>query len=1144
VPEEGAAILIQRILDRLLGHDFFIAYGHGDGDVFPKRLHQALKSQRFSVFLDEVGGYRGGDRIDRGTQRFAGNARRLIIVAGPHALESEWVFSEIQVNQMRARTQVVIDDQARTFETAGDDHRLKQVLSARKWLKRATGDDNFNDIVVDLAAGFTQYRRETRFYLMLGGIALAILTAAFASVWLGYEGKLAREQAQTQQLLASTGRLTTQVEAALRANPPRREDALRIAQKATRDTLAAGLAVPSATEQALRDAIAGSGGHPVACGPANPPLLEAPRQLGLGGRLFAREKNGHLCVWNEFDLSYLGTLDGPVAIARSVDSLHGTIWEVDRIGHLFSLNASKWSDGFRLAGTLSGFVTPPSGDADSGDPETVITGSSVVQHELAGHAVRIWPIPARPVDTISAFVFPSESARFDVFYKQGKILLDSTDSRSQATSASTHPRDKVGPRSLCLLDLRSDRCTPVPGAFNSSPKYVTLDDSATHLAMVYADRLQLLTYENGWKLTQSLLAKALGSSIAFAAFSGLGPSLFVSSEQGEAVLWNAGRNAVTRLPTSYAPLDSAESVVVWTSRNKRWLIVNDMMRGVTGYRIDDPSKGGQRFYPLNLPLRAAVRDATLGGRLAVDQRGSRLAFGNSETDAILLEPTDDSLTVRMRHLAGHDAPVTDLAFMADGTRLLTCDGSGSARWWDTEAEQSSTLPIAIATNPEDRRESADDGNFVAEPEDAGTLIASDDHTVLLVGRHKAYAVDGSSDPAGSGVGPKRRPAKLGDFPRSVRVPTAIAKAAAQAAIGYVDPSDNGDAEILADGRVYIAFRNDDTARAYTAHDLNGRDLITDSGEKVVWRGHATDRVNDLLFVSTVNRSICRYHMTDASSTQKCFSPAARADSGDDLGTDIVVVSPSRLLVNNSMLVELSEPSSTYSISKLPKQRSFCGTTGHLRHYLYRLCDDETVLIRLDTQEPAFYRLSIEPPATAIWLEDQGEVTTAFAANAKGVLAAFRIAHPEPGAGRQDPWAGDVAQLAEGRLDSGARINAILQQSGSGEQPSGLPIYTADSNGDIWRWQWIVSAARRGVLEQSVRAQSHQGIAAGLAEFLRNAGKQKWIASIGTDDLVLISPEAVGPLLRETARVFNEAPAQSTPSEPSATPSQALPGSLR
>ena len=120
--------LVRGLLDRILGHDFFIAYAHKDGDTFPKILHDGLTHLGYKTFLDEAGGYTGGAEITRGTARFAGNARRLIVIAGPAALASRWVVAETLASQLRNRVQIIIEDEARSFESAPADSRIKRHL--------------------------------------------------------------------------------------------------------------------------------------------------------------------------------------------------------------------------------------------------------------------------------------------------------------------------------------------------------------------------------------------------------------------------------------------------------------------------------------------------------------------------------------------------------------------------------------------------------------------------------------------------------------------------------------------------------------------------------------------------------------------------------------------------------------------------------------------------------------------------------------------------------------------------------------------------------------------------------------------------------------------------------------------------------
>ena len=1125
-PSFSLRAVIRRVLDRVLGHDFFVAYGHLDGTDFPRKLYQALKDQRFSVFLDEAGGYHGGAEIDRGTQRFAGNARRLIIVAGPAALESSWVLEEVAASQRRRRDQIVIDDPDQTFQNAPPDHRFKKLLGNRKWLKRSRADDNLSEILVDLASGFTAYRQETRSYLLLGGGMSAVLIAALVSIWLGYEGQIARQQATTARLLASTGRLTTQVEAALRAVPPRREHALRLALRATRDTLRANLPLPNSTEQALRNAIAGSGGLPVRCGADNPRLIEAPRQLGAGGPLIAAALNKQLCIWDGQNLSFLHAIARPDAVSRALYVEQGRLWEVDRTGRLSVLDVKQWQQGYRVVGQLTGFVDPPDRDSLVLDPETVVTRSAVVQHDGAGKTVRIWALPDTVADAgpIAGSVVKLATSQFQVFRKQDKVLI--TEPLRRGADAQSVKRNTDAGESrlrLCLLDVVSGNCASLPiPRLAGPPAFITLDNQGIRLAVTDGKNLHFLAKKVSWRQVKSLSQQRLGAPVLYATFVAE-QKLFVMGEGGEALLWDPSTQAMERLPASYAPLANPRSVISWVSSDRRWIILNDMLRGVVGYRVDG-AQTAQKFYPLNLPREVSARAATLGGRVTGDGARRRVAFGNGATDAILLETTADSLTIGRRELPGHDAPVTDLSLNLDGSRVFTIDNEGKARSWNAEAEQLTTLPIALPLDPGDRELMPDDGQRAQTSDYPGMVFTSDNQAVLLVGKSRGYgSYDVAEDSARGPVG-NRRPAQLSDFPISISVPNSVALAAATAAQGRIDVPEGKvwEAEAFANGGALAALLTDATVRVYTAQVRAGRTLRTDANEPIEWQGHAADRMTDTLFVVAKDRTICRFVLNDAPPAQKCFRPAAGSDFGAEFGSLVRVVSSNRLLSNSDRLVILDEGTKAYSIQAIPSATTFCGSSGVLsKLYFYRFCEKEVVIVKLDDARIAVRRVSLNALVSAIWLGQTPIGTAMIVGDVTGDLAIFDIEKPTA---RRDGGRGNAAadfkKIADGKLDSGARINALLAVTIPGIGPDAPRIFTADSDGGVWRWDLVRSSAGTTVLEQAVRLHAHRGLAVRLASLTRN-GKETWIASVGSDGLVLLSPDNTDALLSAADRVFDD-----------------------
>lgn len=102
--------MVRRFLDWLFGYDFFISYGHGDGMIYPERLHDALSAgrPRFSVFLDKKQ-YTAGEDLDAATERRVRMSKQMIVVCGPKALSSRWVRREVEVFQAKGRKPIAIE---------------------------------------------------------------------------------------------------------------------------------------------------------------------------------------------------------------------------------------------------------------------------------------------------------------------------------------------------------------------------------------------------------------------------------------------------------------------------------------------------------------------------------------------------------------------------------------------------------------------------------------------------------------------------------------------------------------------------------------------------------------------------------------------------------------------------------------------------------------------------------------------------------------------------------------------------------------------------------------------------------------------------------------------------------------------------
>jgi len=613
-----------------------------------------------------------------------------------------------------------------------------------------------------------------------------------------------------------------------------------------------------------------------------------------------------------------------------------------------------------------------------------------------------------------------------------------------------------------------------------------------------------------WQTSAVWPASGFASKPVFAAFL-RDTGLAVFGESGEAAIWTVDTGEVRQLPISYSPITAEESIRDWASPDGIWLIINDSMRGLAGYRLDGDSQT-QRFYPLNLPLETSIRESTSGGRLTADSAQHYVAFGDSGTDAILLEPSKLSLTTRLRRLRGHDSPVTSLSFTRDGNKLFTTDLSGSTRWWDTAAQSFQALPIALAADPENPSPIADNGNFVVMDDVSTALLAASNGRTLLVGAQSGY----SSYDLGNGITPTlargRRQAAPDDFPPGRSVPPAVAVAAFKDAVKGAEIDDEGywDAELLGN-RVLALMKTDSTVSVLTSKNSTATALLSATGKPIAWRSHAVDVSREHLFVLTPDTDVCR---ADAASPflATCFQPSDAAAVPQQFGETLKVISANRLIADYKSLIDLDETTKTYTISPLVQvDAGFCGTTGFMmERFLYRLCDAEAVVFDLQTPVPQPSRLPVNDPPTALTAAPQGNGVLLLIGTNKGRLIAYHSS------------AAGFVKSGAGQLDSRSRISATEVWSQTAGQSSSMTIVSSDRTGDVWRWDQVAGDGSPDSLIQAVRLHAHRGAAGMLA--VVSDGQGPWVASAGADGLVLLSPMDSGALLARADEMLGAPPA--------------------
>ena len=97
-----------RLVDVIFGYDFFLSYTWADGSKYAHSLYEKLKSQGFTVFLDEEEFARGDNWTLLG-RRALKKTRQLVLVATPMVHHCERVLNDLTAFQTSARRIIPIE---------------------------------------------------------------------------------------------------------------------------------------------------------------------------------------------------------------------------------------------------------------------------------------------------------------------------------------------------------------------------------------------------------------------------------------------------------------------------------------------------------------------------------------------------------------------------------------------------------------------------------------------------------------------------------------------------------------------------------------------------------------------------------------------------------------------------------------------------------------------------------------------------------------------------------------------------------------------------------------------------------------------------------------------------------------------------
>ena len=197
----------RRGTDWLFGYDYFISYAWDDGRGYAIELHRQLENSGFNCFLDSSDFVKGGSINEQG-KRALKKTSRLVVVATPKSLESDYVLLEVKNFTQLSRSVIPIGFKS-TFSRKSDSPLLGY-LNADKLRINETDDALVNGpsphVTEELRASFNLMRQEEKRVRWFAATALLFLSLAILAGWLGYS---ANQQKKVAETAAVTGFVRT-----------------------------------------------------------------------------------------------------------------------------------------------------------------------------------------------------------------------------------------------------------------------------------------------------------------------------------------------------------------------------------------------------------------------------------------------------------------------------------------------------------------------------------------------------------------------------------------------------------------------------------------------------------------------------------------------------------------------------------------------------------------------------------------------------------------------------------------------------------------------------------------------------------------------------------------------------------------------
>lgn len=629
VPSSIRSVL-EQLQGRVFGYDYFISYSHRDAGTYAVELNRQLALRGFRCFLDRRR-LPPGEPLDSGIRRGIRNARALLLVASPAALESGYVQREL-TECLRRGVRIIPIDVGNTIERIQPDHpalaALKEVVRIGESLDHL--DRGPAPEVLDGLQQAHQFRRESsRRSRFLAAVAAVLLVLLVTALMLAFLSEARRRAANRERNGADARRLALESQ---RVGVERPQLQLLLAAAAVMSTWRPdGTVVPAAEDQLRQVLLSVSGESRLRVGPN---VTAADFRLGAGRAVFGTSTGRVHVLSLKPRAELLRTYDehqGAVSFVRMLDDA-GTYVSASLDG---SLHARPHGGALKVLARDLGRIT--AADIDE-DHNRLAVGTSD--------------------GTVSLLDLRSENGPryLHTFPERVSALAFTTDGTRLIGGCDLGPKLKLGVGPVMMWDLRYRDQGAEPLGTVEGVESITIGPHGQVLVGASGYGLATLwTLRSGRATSPSTVLGRHDGYIKCAAFDPAGKWLLTGGTDGKVNLWELGDERLGPERIFSGHDQSILGLAIEPDGNAFWSV--DLLGDIRRFDLTPDAA-------LQEPV--VLRGASDALRIAVSPGGRWLFIPGIEEDAGLWDVSGDS--VRRVEVPGMGADVQGVG-LSDGSLL-------------------------------------------------------------------------------------------------------------------------------------------------------------------------------------------------------------------------------------------------------------------------------------------------------------------------------------------------------------------------------------------------------------------------------------------------------------------------------------------